>query len=826
MRKSLRKYLVVIAWLMLAGRAFAQATPTPTVQWQSVQSLITAIQTQLNTLASAINNAVPIVPATQNGQFIVSQASANPVWATMSGDLTCSTVTAGQCDVSSLDSLTIPIGLTGSRSDGSDFAKNLNINGVYNVRTWGAVGDCTTDDWASIESAYVAACNASSTSGAAPKVYLPATPNSCYKISLPLYFNCGNPFTVAGDGSADTVITAAGQFPVMIVVPPGWYSASNTYLTSPLFGAVGKSFNWSGSTPAWTPWISPMLASDAALGAIPFNGLSAFTVEEAFTTTDTSNGDNSYIFAAAGSEKSRFVNTSDTATGGLADIFYTIGTGGTASTIEARNSLSGGLADSGAVGSFSTLSAAYIADSYDGAHSQLYANGTRVANTAQTGTVNNAPGNEVYAGTIGNVMGLSPAGFANAGHVPLGTQIFALRISNTARYTGATMSVPTSLPACDANTLIQINGTQAFPTETLKGSLGTITLPIISPECVNGATVTNAWQPIIFPDANPGVSHLRVQGLNLKGGTVGLFVGLVQDSIFDDIWTSGQSYLGFAMMNNSYGNTFITPQSDLPGGSPDQFANMVISSGINTIFHPKVALPGYWDYIDGAGGNKWIEPWITTSSACVAASGNGGIFGSGMSVITISKYTATSIDHPLDDSENNATCPQLTATGAGQVVVTGGNWQESNQNDPIFQIGNDAGLTVKLDGTAVEDVGSSAGEIINCLGGTGPLNITWDAPQINGGTLAANTIPVYNSNCNGKVNLIGDQVRLPAVGFNTIYSAAGTAIPAAATANAHMAACVSDSTACVGGTTYVSGGSTNWHLHTDGSAWKEDGFGC
>ena len=51
MLKKLLPFLI----LLMAWVAVAAPTPTPTVQWLSVQSLINAIQAQLNSLQNSIN---------------------------------------------------------------------------------------------------------------------------------------------------------------------------------------------------------------------------------------------------------------------------------------------------------------------------------------------------------------------------------------------------------------------------------------------------------------------------------------------------------------------------------------------------------------------------------------------------------------------------------------------------------------------------------------------------------------------------------------------------------------------------------------------------
>lgn len=74
-------------------------------------------------------------------------------------------------------------------------------------------------------------------------------------------------------------------------------------------------------------------------------------------------------------------------------------------------------------------------------------------------------------------------------------------------------------------------------------------------------------------------------------------------------------------------------------------------------------------------------------------------------------------------------------------------------------------------------------------------------------------------------NTVNDWKILIPLRWGTIYSAAGTAVPAATT-TPHARLCVSDSTTCTSGTTYVSGGSTACELWSNGTNWIESGSGC
>jgi hypothetical protein len=96
----------------------------------------------------------------------------------------------------------------------------------------------------------------------------------------------------------------------------------------------------------------------------------------------------------------------------------------------------------------------------------------------------------------------------------------------------------------------------------------------------------------------------------------------------------------------------------------------------------------------------------------------------------------------------------------------------------------------------------------------GPVVIV-DGP---GGGSSATKVATFSSRTGVGIGTI--------IGFETIYSAAGTAIPAAASGNAHYRACVSDSTGCTSGTTYTSGGADACEVWSDGTDWIESGSGC
>ena len=152
MLKKLLPFLI----LLMAWVAVAAPTPTPTVQWLSVQSLINAIQAQLNSLQNSINTSLPTIPATQNGQIIVSNVTNGPSWGLSSGPT-----------ITQLPPIQSQVSISGGVLNGgtsSDQISGVCINGVCPVTTFGAANNdantsCTGNIAASTTSLSLSSCS-------------------------------------------------------------------------------------------------------------------------------------------------------------------------------------------------------------------------------------------------------------------------------------------------------------------------------------------------------------------------------------------------------------------------------------------------------------------------------------------------------------------------------------------------------------------------------------------------------------------------------------------------------------------------------------------
>lgn len=93
-----------------------------------------------------------------------------------------------------------PTSITGNQANGTDQVSNVNVNQVFNVRAYGAVGDGSHDDAPAFQAAIDAACSYDSNfNPTIPTVYFP-TPGpghvggfpAVYKLGSPLFFHCNN----------------------------------------------------------------------------------------------------------------------------------------------------------------------------------------------------------------------------------------------------------------------------------------------------------------------------------------------------------------------------------------------------------------------------------------------------------------------------------------------------------------------------------------------------------------------------------------------------------------------------------------------------------
>ena len=714
-----------------------------------------------------------------------------------------------------LSSYTGAIGVTGNSGNGSDFIKNTCTNGKCPVTAFGAVHDCSTDDWQAIQNAAGKSCTlaGSGSNNASMPVLVPAAPNSCYSTHFPIWLNCTNStpqiMAIEGDGGyGDSIIKANGYFPTLFASDSGIISTIGTPTAASLVGATGASLQFASGKP-WAIDLKSLL-SQTANGVQAMNGLSAWTVEFALNVNDTNNGDTLVPFDSSGTLNAYFINRGSSTNIGLLTVEITIASAGAADTVTISSTTNSGNINRTSCGTLTSNATHYFAVSYDGAHAQCYIDGTRNTNAALTGTsIDN-----YYQGML---YGNGNVGWGNIDtSSPFYGKLDALRISNSTRYTGASMSVPSSKFAGDANTVLLINGNNAFPTKAVNGS--NVQFPFIGADYLWGSA-QNAWT---IPQGMGGVQVVPIiKNLTLTGGSVGLQLNSAASGHVADVNATG-GYKGlYPQTTATYAGEYDNVQADLSAGTGLAAFFTETDAGLFNLLN--IGNCGYACLIDLGQGNTYNYP-LTLVGSGVAATW---VFGGGSN-----EFSPELINNWADDNENGSTGVQMVINSYGNLTVNGCSIQGANSTTIPIQIGNTtgrSGLGLTLNNVDVSGINASTSEIISSAAARSAQNvqITWISPRINGKLYSANTIPLTDANTAPSLVALTDQGWLGSMlQFQTLFSAAGTAIPAASSANAHTSACVSDSTACIAGTTYTSGGSTNCHLHSVGSTWKEDGFGC
>ena len=111
--------------------------------------------------------------------------------------------------------------MAGAKGDGSDALNGFNVNGIYNVKAFGAKGDGSTDDSGAIQAAINAACavntgsdGAGNFTNVAGQVILPSAP---YYLLNPLWMNCSG-LQLVGTGRYSSVLEPAYDFGKTIAV--------------------------------------------------------------------------------------------------------------------------------------------------------------------------------------------------------------------------------------------------------------------------------------------------------------------------------------------------------------------------------------------------------------------------------------------------------------------------------------------------------------------------------------------------------------------------------------------------------------------------------
>jgi len=296
----------------------------------------------------------------------------------------------------------------------------MNVNSIYNVQAYGAVGNGVTDDSAAEQAAIDAACAASSV-GAPATVYWPA-PSSFYATCSPLFVHCsglrlqgaGAGTYFGGSGHAQAIQFSTSCPPVggPAFVFQG-YGMTGVALGAPIISGSTNSANFDGTTKYYVN-LSDALSANS--NSITLNGSAAFTLDAYVKLTTTADGD--IVFSEG--RKATYLNPT------YAFALYISGTQFTAKMTV--NGVNYGLTDTTTVLAANTLYDEQL--TFDGTTIRLFTNGAMVASAAHSGTLTQPYWETV---TVGGNLADWPDGsdLSNA----INGLIDGVQISNVARHT-------------------------------------------------------------------------------------------------------------------------------------------------------------------------------------------------------------------------------------------------------------------------------------------------------------------------------------------------------------------------------------------------------
>lgn len=637
------------------------------------------------------------------------------------------------------------------------------INGIVNVKDFGAAGDQLTDDYASIQSAFSFMMGVAS-GNSTPVTYLPP---GWYKHSKPFEITRGfQPKIMGGGRVASTVIQGTYRYGPELVIASGY--------TIPIVGNL-----LSGGTSAYSNngvarWFN---LSDSP--TLELSGLTAFTAEGTYKVGSIS--DNYNIVASSG--KAIGCDPILQAFG-----IRTLASGGATAAVASWLCTN---ASNKTVTSASTIAVGgqyHFALSWGGSVVSFYINGTNVGTAAATGTLTQGPTEDV---TVGHSMQVNPD--ANTYQTGLFGTLDSLRISNIARY-GANFTAPTAKFSNDSNTLMLMNFEQQTQVCSLArtkdgdcwlwmryptGSVGVIDAYLKDFElyCGDG---TNDGRSGIFADQLqlPHLDNIRVQafrrGIHLLNNS---YEGRLQDLYLLNSSITSVSKYGLVIGNSSGVNELNS--INLEGS---QYPLVVLGSSViaTNLF---VATNSFTKMGIVLSDSPNVAPMTLVGTVTNAETGIGSTF-SGMLVIT----GTAAVDCSGGEWKSGNSVAPVLVDSAGAVNFYGGLWSPPNPNYPLVSVSQ----TTRMPAQAVSLFAPSFGTTPQSITTQANLVALYGVPRSlisQASAFSSPFVSVATTNSSGNsVNLLDSEMRVVAVSAtsaqiairsgNTTYlfNAAGTAV--------------------------------------------------
>jgi len=672
---------------------------------------------------------------------------------------TVQTVLGGKAPIYSGQTGALVNTMAGSKGDGSDALSAFNVNGIFNVKAFGAKGDGITDDSGAIQAAIDAACavntgsdGAGNYTNVAGQVLFPSAP---YYLLNPLWMNCSG-LQLIGTGRYSSVLEPAYDFGKTIAVVGTGYQGLPTVaslVTGPGNAAdftVSQS-NYYLNLREWGGRFGPLGTPDG----LNLNGLSAFTIEAYIK--DVTAGDGIIVSSGSVPSSAGFAAASLLRiNGGNLDAYLTTTTGSHD--------------DTGAAVAVGTIQ--YVALTYDGATLRLYdcapgaSSCAPEASVAATGTIVQDPTEDVDIGRWGGQSW--PNGSAEEGAIK--GYIDSVRISKVARWTGTIATVPNAKFSADSNTLILTN----FE----KNSNG---LPFVKAyDFVGGGWLFeyNSNRAGITALNRNSIRDLSISPVGLDNS--GVLIDAAHD---DDIGPMQMSAMevGLEVWNIAYENNF----HDITITSKPGRYGIVNNSNDNSFNYTKVN--GGWAGYNFGGSGTLINPIFVQNGGVGTGSAYGLVMPPGGQV-------SMEIHSPWWDIENSGTGSfkaGIYGSAINNVDLFGGQVSTATAAPAIWL---DNGGKASVVGTELSSIEGSPSQIVKLTGG-GTQSVLLVNPLLNGwGSAALSTTA-------GVVTMI------PCKGAATLTAGAGT----------FSNVCVTTTSLCIARDTTTPANSVTLGVPTNGS---------
>jgi hypothetical protein len=523
---------------------------------------------------------------------------------------------------------------------------------TVNVRnsTYGAKGDGVANDTAALQAAATTVISAGHGS-----IYVPA---GNYSIFSPMIVNSSGleRLRIFGDGAASTIDGMSQQIP-LILIHPGWPALSTTAPLAPCACGFGHNFTDDHG------WIT---LSD--ISGVNVDGASAFTVEGWFKPNSVA-GPN-VIIGASGAKSLGSTR--------LRPFFVMSNSGALRGHLETSDSPTGVNVNGGSMTAGQTY---YFAMTYDGAHLNLYLNGTRVDQQVLTGTVVQPLYTDINIGP--QFIGWRYAKLADNG--PNGT-VSNIEISKTARWTASSISVP-SAPTLDSNAVVYFSFEGANDITFLARNPG-----------LNAMVVEHR------DDLATAMTEIEIDHLHLTRAMSGVDINTGINTHVHDIVMESISKDGIVLRNNSFYNTIKNIHAT---GMAKGSMIAVLNSGLTEI-SSVFLIGGFVDIFGLAFGGSITNAYTTPAL--------GGLYdvwlqgGGATDTNAVINYGA------FGNESGHYSEAALCLDSMGAVVVNGVNFESASAPQPTAYIVVDRGdllapdtaFPVKISGASFKSGGASS----------------------------------------------------------------------------------------------------------------------